>query len=268
MITLKGAVTHSVRPAGSLSLVADSHYATIFLSAMREVRASLDSSRMKRFNVPEGGVGIVPAGREGATIWPASRETVAIVIPPSSLLDLAEGEFDVGSFELRPQLAMEADPWALRLAGMLKAELASRQAANELYVDSLITLFGIHLLRSYSGVDRLQQQARGGLSQQNERRIRDFLAENFARKLSVAELAAVCELSPGYFIQAFTKSFGLRPYQYLMNLRLDRAEWLLTHGDLTITAVALACGFSGQSHLTASMRKYRNLTPAQLRKWK
>jgi hypothetical protein len=34
----------------------------------------------------------------------------------------------------------------------------------------------------------------------------------------MAELTAVCELSPGHFIQAFTKSFGLRPHQHLMNL--------------------------------------------------
>jgi AraC family transcriptional regulator len=51
----------------------------------------------------------------------------------------------------------------------------------------------------------------------------------------------------------------------LINLRLAAAERLLGESDLSIAAVAYASGFSSQSHLTTTMRKYKNLTPAQLR---
>jgi AraC family transcriptional regulator len=50
------------------------------------------------------------------------------------------------------------------------------------------------------------------------------LHTNFRQKVSLAELAAVCDLSPGHFLQVFTPQFGLSPHQYLIDLRLAAAE--------------------------------------------
>lgn len=263
--TFRGGAIHAIRPAGSLSLVAESHYATVFLTAVPGARASLDGGGVREFDVPAGALGIVPAGCAGATTWSLNRESVAVVITPSSLCQLAEREFDCDGFDLRPLMAITADPWASHLAGLLKAELADKPEVNELYVDSLITLFGVHILRGYSGSDRQLPQVRGGLSLQNERRIKEYVEANFAAKLSVAELAAVCQLSPSHFIQAFSRTFGQRPHQYLTNLRLDHAGRLLGSSGMTIAEIAYRSGFSSQSHLTSTLRKYRGLTPAQLR---
>src|SRR3712207_7024495 len=55
------------------------------------------------------------------------------------------------------------DQKALSFAQMLKAELSQREAANELYVDALLTLFGIHLLRTYAGFSKPHRPAKGSL---------------------------------------------------------------------------------------------------------
>jgi AraC family transcriptional regulator len=133
-------------------------------------------------------------------------------------------------------------------------------------VDALITLFGIHLLRTYAGSSTSSlKPAKGSLPQYKAKKVQDYLRDNFRQKVSVAELAAICDLSPGHFLQAFTRTFGFPPHQYLINLRLAAVERLLGESDLLIAAVAYASGFSSQSHLTTTMRKYKNLTPAQLR---
>lgn len=263
--TLRGGAIHSVWSATSHSFVAESHYAPVFLSPTPNVQASIGNNAMREFDVPAGALGVVPAGNEATTIWPSMRESVAVVITPSALVDLAEREYDGKSFELRPTLATTADLWALHVAKLLRTELNRGTKANELYVDSIITLFGIHLLRNYSDASGQPQPARGELSSRNSHRIREFLFENFASKLSVADLASVCELSPRHFIKAFTTTFGQPPHQYLTNLRLDFAERLLLEGKLTITEVAVFSGFSSQSHLTATLRQHRGVTPAQLR---
>jgi AraC family transcriptional regulator len=174
-------------------------------------------------------------------------------------------ELDAGHVELQPPAFGTVDRTALQIAQLLKAELSRQETASELYVDSLITIFGIHLLRTYSGVNTLPQQANGGLSAASARRVQEFLNENFTRKLSTAELAAVCGLSPYYFIRAFARTFGQPPHQYVLSLRLAFAEKLLVEGDLTIADISYISGFSSQSHLTAVMRKYRQMTPAELR---
>lgn len=106
---------------------------------------------------------------------------------------------------------------------------------------------------------------KGGLSARHTHQIEQFLKENFSRKLSLAEMAAVCDLSPYHFVRAFSKTFGVSPYQYVLLLRLDLAEKLLTDSRMSITDIADLSGFSSQSHFTTMMRKYRHVTPQQVR---
>ncbi|TIV63647.1 MAG: helix-turn-helix transcriptional regulator, partial [Mesorhizobium sp.] len=62
-----------------------------------------------------------------------------------------------------------------------------------------------------------------------------------------------------------SKTFGVSPYQSVLLLRLDFAEKLLTDSRMSITDIADLSGFSSQSHFTTMMRKYRHVTPQQVR---
>ncbi|MFC3325169.1 helix-turn-helix domain-containing protein [Mesorhizobium cantuariense] len=106
---------------------------------------------------------------------------------------------------------------------------------------------------------------KGGLSVRSIRKVQEFLNENFSRKLALAEMAAVCELSPYHFLRAFSRTFGMPPHQYVLDLRLDFAERLLADSRMTIADIAHSCGFSSQSHFTTVMKKYRQVTPLQAR---
>ncbi|RWE37086.1 MAG: AraC family transcriptional regulator [Mesorhizobium sp.] len=121
---------------------------------------------------------------------------------------------------------------------------------------------------SVSGINSARQpalNAKGGLSLRGARRVQEFLRENFTRKLTLAEMAAVCGLSPSHFVRAFSRTFGVPPHQYVLDLRLDLAERLLADSRLTIADIAHSCGFSSQSHFTTVMKKYRQVTPLQAR---
>ncbi|WP_246672058.1 MULTISPECIES: AraC family transcriptional regulator [unclassified Mesorhizobium] len=107
--------------------------------------------------------------------------------------------------------------------------------------------------------------AKGGLSIGHTRLVAQFLSENFSRKLSLAEMAAVCGLSPYHFARAFSRTFGVTPHQYVLVLRLDLAAKLLAESRMSITDIADLSGFSSQSHFTTMMRKYRHVTPQQVR---
>ena len=106
---------------------------------------------------------------------------------------------------------------------------------------------------------------KGGLSVRSVHRVQEFLRENFSRKLTLAEMAAVCGLSPYHFVRAFSRTFGAPPHQYVLDLRLDFAERLLADSGMTIADIAHLSGFSSQSHFTTVMKKYRRVTPLQAR---
>lgn len=261
----RASVVHSTRPPGEQIFRAVEHCAAVMLAPSPQMEGAFASDRMHRFDAPAGSLVISPAEIESRSVWQSLRENITIALPHKTMRELAEHELDRSDLRLHPIPFGTVDQKALSFAQMLKAELSKGEGANELYVDALITLFGIHLLRTYAGTSKPSRPAKGSLPQHKAKKVREYLQTNFREKVSTAELAAVCDLSPGHFIQAFTKTFAVSPHQYLINLRLAAAERLLGESDLSIAAVAYASGFSSQSHLTTTMRKYRNLTPAQLR---
>ena len=67
-------------------------------------------------------------------------------------------------------------------------------------------------------------------------------------------MAELVGLSTSYFNRAFKSSFGRSPHSYLMSRRLERAQELLLATHDSISQIALACGFSAQSHFTRVFR--------------
>lgn len=265
VITARGGATHCVRPPGSLTFMVREHFVGVTLAPSLGIRASLGGDKIHEYDADTGSIVIIPANVEGHMTWSSTRETVVVGHTAESLLELAALEYGADHVELLPPPFGTVDLQALQLALLLKAELTQRDVPSELYVDSLVTIFGVHILRNYAGVGKLPQSPKGGLSSRSALRVQEFLDVNFSSKTSVAELAAVSGLSPRHFIQAFTKTFGEPPHKYLLRLRLDFAEKLLVEGDLPIAEVAHLSGFSDQSHLTSTMSKYRGRTPKQVR---
>jgi len=236
----------------------------IYLVPPRGIDFALGTDELQTLNASAGTVTVSPADIDCRLIWSYPCETVTVSIPPSSLQELAQSEMPGSSLELRPGPSRQPDAHALYLAKLMKAELSRKDTGNDLYLDSLITIFGIHLLRNYS-VAIGTPPHRGRLPMLAARRVQDYLDENFSRKLSIGELAGIAKLSKSHFILAFTNTFGQPPHQYVLNLRLDCAERLLSNEDVSVAEVAYLSGFSSQSHLTSVMRKLRQNTPNQFR---
>lgn len=92
------------------------------------------------------------------------------------------------------------------------------------------------------------------------RAVRAFLDQVFAKPVTVDDMARVAHLSPHHLIRAFRRTFGLPPYMYVEQLRVQRARQLIESGTPIATA-AVAAGFSDQSHLTRRFKRTLGITP-------
>ncbi|NEV12638.1 AraC family transcriptional regulator [Rhizobium sp. SEMIA 4088] len=263
--TARGSVINSVRNPGSQTFLAKEHAMGIVLAPMRGLRASLGSDKITQYDAPVGCLIINPAGMDSSLAWSETRKNLVVAIPPETLSELALQEFDLADIELRPPAFGTVDPIALNIAQRVSAELTGKATPNELFLDSLVTLFSTHLIRNYASNMRQLPSPRGGLSAKSARRIEEYLREHFTEKVHVAELAAVAGISPNHFIVRFAKTFGMPPHRYLINLRLDFAEKMLVEGEIPIAEIAYLTGFSDQSHLATTMKRYRGRTPTELR---
>lgn len=83
---------------------------------------------------------------------------------------------------------------------------------------------------------------------------RDLLASPHEPDVSIADVAARVHVSPFHLTRRFAAVFGTTPHQYRTAARLARARELLARGELTVTEVCFALGFSSVGSFSALFR--------------
>jgi AraC-like DNA-binding protein len=108
-------------------------------------------------------------------------------------------------------------------------------------------------------------QTRGGLPPGAMRRVREYVETHLSESIDLAALAGIAGLSLYHFARAFKQSAGVPPHHYLVERRVARAQEMLAQTKLSLAEVALATGFSDQSHFARHFRQTLGMTPGQFR---
>ena len=85
-------------------------------------------------------------------------------------------------------------------------------------------------------------------------------------EITVKKLAELGHISVSSFTRIFKKELHATPVEYLIEIRLQQAKKLLRRKEISITQVALRCGFNSSSHLSASFQRVLHMTPREYRK--
>lgn len=96
-------------------------------------------------------------------------------------------------------------------------------------------------------------------------RVRDLIDRAYAEQLDIVALARSASVSQSYFSRSFKAAFGETPHQYLMSRRMERAKALLRSGELTITDVCLAVGFTSLGTFSTQFRRFVGESPSAYR---
>jgi AraC family transcriptional regulator len=217
-------------------------------------------------SIPGRDVSLMPRGTPSA--FRAEAEILFGFLPlPDALLDQVSERLQrpALSKRLRDDLVFVADPTLQDHAQTYLARAFDTTVVPtqlEMEARALLLVDQLHRLHD---VQAWRDPAPGGLAAWQLNRVCDFLLAHLALDIGLSTLADLVGLSPKHFARAFKQSTGVPPHQWLIARRIERAQALLHSTRLTLSEVALNCGFADQSHFTATFRRVTGNSPGRYR---
>lgn len=153
------------------------------------------------------------------------------------------------------------------ILSLLLGELEAERPLGRLYVDSLAHALAMKYVLLDAGAKGRSESRVTGLVPRILNRVRGKIEANLDSDLSLESLAEESGYSRAHFLRMFRVATGLTPHQYVLDLRLRRAQEHLRQPNASIIDVVVSCGFASQSHMTSLFRQHLGMTPAQFRRY-
>jgi AraC-like DNA-binding protein len=164
------------------------------------------------------------------------------------------------------QNLIENDAQIMDCVTRMIREYYSNQIGFELAVKSSIYQLIVLLLRGYVGKvltkNEFEEKAR---SLKRFDIVLHVIKNNYAEKISLEELADTVNLSVCHFCRTFKQLTGKTTTDYINSVRLEKATSFLEQKDLSITEIAINCGFDSVNYFSRLFRKYYNTSPTKFR---
>lgn len=121
--------------------------------------------------------------------------------------------------------------------------------------------------RAQPGSERQYMIAASGLGARHPKvtKVVKLMEQTLRAPLTMEELAASVGLSERSLLRRFRAALGVGPQQYYRGLRLEVGRRLLHNGDLSVTEIALACGFESRGSFTRAFKEAFGRPPSRHR---
>ena len=97
------------------------------------------------------------------------------------------------------------------------------------------------------------------------RQVRDRLADAPLEPPTLTQMAQMVGISKYQLLRRFERSYGVTPYAWLLQQRVERASGLIRRGE-GLALAAASCGFADQSHMTRTFARQFGYSPGALKK--
>ena len=97
-------------------------------------------------------------------------------------------------------------------------------------------------------------------------KVRDYIDKNSRRIISNDELAGLIYRSQDYMIKRFRTAYGVTPYDYQLNRKMENAKRLLSETRLSVKEIASMLGYNDAMYFSNIFKKKCGRSPLQFRK--
>jgi AraC family transcriptional regulator len=132
---------------------------------------------------------------------------------------------------------------------------------GQLYADCISIAIIARLLASGNRLAATERPKVCELARWRLKRAIDYVESQLDKSVSLADVASSAGLTRMHFAAQFRAATGLRPHEYLLRRRIERAQEMLLGTRMSLVDIALSVGFQTQAHFTSVFKRYAGQPP-------
>ena len=141
--------------------------------------------------------------------------------------------------------------------------LANKKSTHsELFASHLLNTLVTQVLTNCTD----QQASDTNMNADKIKQIKDFLDENFQKKIPLDMIADEFFISKYHMSREFKKTYGITIANYIIAKRITYAKELLRFTDMQIEEIGRLCGIEDNSYFNKVFRKFEGMTASEYRK--
>lgn len=217
----------------------------------------------KIFHVKEGDFVFVPKGILHRTDYEDNAYSERIVLYFSDLI--FSNELQPIKEELCDCRVICVDSSCLAYLEELLRKIEDEYLQEDRYKDFVINLYVTELLVLLCRNKYDYKQELSGMDQ-TLYLISKYISEHFQEPISLEALSNIFGMSKSYLCRKFKTNTGMGIHEYIAGVRVTNAEKLLRETDLSVTQVAMQCGYNDSNYFSAVFKKMKGITAQKYRK--
>lgn len=209
----------------------------------------------RRLDCPVASIWVEPLAEPHANFIGRSGARVLVMLPDPSRSELFApfGGF-LGAVQHLRHAGIASD------AQRIRAELSLGDNLSRFAIDGLVQTMLASATRAWV-THRFHAPLPRWLT-----RAQEMLHASFREKPSVTEIAATVGVHPSHLARSFRAHFDVTMGDYVRRLRAAWAAERLARSDMSLSEVAVAAGYSDQSHMTRELRRQLGMSPGNYRR--
>ena len=130
--------------------------------------------------------------------------------------------------------------------------------------DILVALSRTAIKNIDIGISQKAQSKVSGLEKINK--VFQYLEENYQNNISLSDVSKAVGFSEFYFSRLFKNTMGKNFHEYLMDLRIRKAENLLVYSNMPIAEIAYSVGFNSIATFNRAFKTIKGFPPSTYKK--
>lgn len=205
-----------------------------------------------------------PETRMLNTEYAPSRPYIAMNIKRDFLQQIARDA--IGITEV--SFSRMNNPYSSKLVNLIcifEEELKNSQYQCPLMLQSISTQIAIQILRE-TGNDNNVKKKKLPIDRNYVNQAKEYMIAFYNGNIKIEDICKEIHLSPYHFMRMFKAETGQSSHEFLLSLRVGKAEEMLRIGNYSIEEVARLCGFVSSAHFSNHFKRVRGIPPSEYKR--